>query len=343
MPDIMKRIGHEVLVLDGAMGTMLQRAGLPAGECPELLNITAPEMIGDVHRFYQLAGADCTTTNTFGGSRPKLAEYGYGDRVVEFNRAAVRIAKSHGSPHVFADMGPTGLVMEPLGPATFDEVFAAFAEQAAALAAENPDAIYIETMTDIAEARCAVLAAKSVCDLPVFASCTFGLSGRMDISGTEPEVAAVVLEAAGADAVSLNCGLGPEQMLPLLARMVKATKLPVIVQPNAGLPTLDDEGNTVFPGTPEDLYEFAVAARQAGAAVIGSCCGSTPAYTGAIVDGVADKDCVEIADRGFAGTVARRAARAWSRSARGHRYASSASASTRPARRRSPRSCVRAR
>ena len=161
MPDIMKRLGHEVLVLDGAMGTMLQRAGLPAGECPELLNITAPEMIGDVHRFYQLAGADCSITNTFGGSRPKLAEYGYGDRVEEFNRAAVRIAKSHGSPHVLADMGPTGLVMEPLGPATFDEVFAAFAEQAAALAAENPDAIFIETMTDIAEARCAVLAAKS--------------------------------------------------------------------------------------------------------------------------------------------------------------------------------------
>ena len=303
MPDIMMRLGREVLVLDGAMGTMLQRAGLPAGECPELLNITAPEMIGDVHRFYQLAGADCVTTNTFGGSRPKLAEYGYGSRVEEFNRAAVRIAKAYGSPHVLADMGPTGLVMEPLGPATFDEVFAAFAEQAMALAAERPDAIFIETMTDIAEARCAVLAAKSVTDLPVFASCTFGLSGRMDISGTEPEVAAVVLEAAGADAVALNCGLGPEQMLPLLARMVGATKLPVIVQPNAGLPTLDDNGHTVFPGTPEELAAFAAGARLVGAAAIGSCCGSTPAYTGAIVDAVADKDCVEVPDRGFSGTV----------------------------------------
>ena len=303
MPDIMMRLGREVLVVDGAMGTMLQRAGMQAGECPELLNVTAPEMIGDVHRFYQLAGADCVTTNSFGGSAPKLAEYGYADRVEEFNRAAVRLAKRHGSPHVLADMGPTGLVMEPLGPATFDEVFAAFAEQARALAAESPDAIIIETMTDIAEARCAVLAAKSACDLPVFASCTFGLSGRMDLSGTEPEVAAVVLEAAGADAVALNCGLGPEQMLPLLKRMVSATTLPVFVQPNAGLPTLDELGATQFPGTPDEMAAFAAAARLLGAAAIGSCCGSTPAFTGAIVDAVADKDCVEIAERGFGETV----------------------------------------
>ncbi len=303
MPDIMMRLGRDVLVVDGAMGTMLHRAGMPAGECPELLNVTAPEMIGEVHRLYQLAGADCVTTNTFGGSAPMLAEYGLADRVEELNRAAVRLAKQYGSPHVLADMGPTGLVMEPLGPATFDEVFAAFAEQACALAAENPDAIIIETMTDIAELRCAVLAAKSVCDLPVFASCTFGLSGRMDLSGTEPEVAAVVLQAAGADAVALNCGLGPEQMLPLLERMVRATKLPVIVQPNAGLPKLADDGETVFPGTADEMAAFARAARLAGAAAIGSCCGSTPAFTGAIVDAVADKDVVRIADRGYRSTV----------------------------------------
>ena len=176
------------------MGTMLQRAGLPAGECPELLNITAPEMVGQVHRLYALAGADCCVTNTFGGSAPKLAEYRMGDRVEELNRAGVRVAKRDGAAHVLADVGPTGLVLEPLGSATFEEVFSAFAEQVRALAAEGPDAILIETMTDIAEARCAVLAAKSVCDLPVFVTCTFGLSGRMDLSGTDPETAAVVLE-----------------------------------------------------------------------------------------------------------------------------------------------------
>jgi len=303
MPDIMMRLGRDILVVDGAMGTMLQRAGLPAGECPELLNVTAPEMIADVHRFYRLAGADCVTTNTFGGSGPKLAEYGLADRVGELNAAAVRIARREGGPHILADMGPTGLVMEPMGPATFDEVFAAFAEQAAALASENPDAIFIETMTDIGEARCAVLAAKSVTDLPVFVSCTFGLTGRTDLSGTEPETAAVILAAAGADAVGMNCGLGPEQMLPLLRRMASATTLPVFAQPNAGLPTLDAEGHTVFPGTPDEMAAFAAAAREAGAALVGSCCGSTPAFTGAIVDAVADRDVAQIAGRGFDGLV----------------------------------------
>lgn len=302
MPDIMRRLGGDMLVLDGAMGTMLHRAGLPAGECPELLNVTAPEMVGQVLHLYELAGSDCTITNTFGGSRPKLAEYGYESRVEEFNRAAVRVAKRYGAPHVLADMGPTGLVMEPIGTATFDEVFSAFAEQAAALAAEGPDAIFIETMTDIAEARCAVLAAKSVCDLPVFASVTFGLAGVMDLSGTSPEAAAVVLEAAGADAVGLNCGLGPDQMLPLLERMVRATRLPVIVQPNAGLPRLE-EGSTVFPGTPEEMGAFAERAHHAGAAAIGSCCGSSPAFTGAIVDAVADKGVVQVECAGWIDSV----------------------------------------
>lgn len=303
MPDIMMRLGREMLVLDGAMGTMLQRAGMPAGECPELLNVTAPEMVGQVLDFYKLAGSDCAITNTFGGTRPKLAEHGLGDRVEELNRAAVRIARHHGAPHVLADMGPTGLVMEPFGSATFAEVFSAFAEQAAALAAEHPDAIFIETMTDIAEARCAVLAATSVTDLPVFVSCTFGMAGRMDLSGTDPETAAVILEAAGAAAVGMNCGLGPEQMAPLVARMVRATTLPVIVQPNAGLPELDAEGNTVFPGTPDEMGAFAEAARAAGAAAVGSCCGSSPSFTGAIYDAIAERDVVAVPGRGFGGTV----------------------------------------
>ncbi len=292
MPDIRLRLGRDMLVIEGAMGTMLQRAGMEPGECPELLNVTAPEMVSEVHRYYLMAGADCVVTNTFGGTRVKLAEHGLADRVEELNRAAVRLARSEKPQHILADVGPTGLVMEPLGTATFEQVFDLFAEQVTALASEHPDAILIETMTDIAEARCAVLAAKSSCALPVFVTCTFGLSGRMDLSGTDPETAAIVLTAAGADAIGLNCGLGPEQMFPLLERMASATDLPLIVQPNAGLPTLDASGKTVFPGTPDEMAHWAEKFREVGASLIGSCCGSTPAFTGAIYVQVADRDAV---------------------------------------------------
>ena len=283
MPDIGLRLGREVLVLDGAMGTMLQKHDLPAEQSLVQLNVTAPELVIEVHRLYNLAGADCATTNSFGGSRIKLDAYGLGDQVEELNRAAVRVARASGATHILGELGPTGHVLEPLGSARFDELFDAFAEQAAALAAERPDAIQIATMTDIAEARCAVLAARSVTELPVFVTCTFGLSGRMDLSGTDPEAAAVILEAVGASAVGLNCGLGPEQMLPLVERMARATTLPIIVRPNAGLPRLVD-GKTVFPGTAEEMGQYAARFVDAGATLVGSCCGSTPSFTGAIAD-----------------------------------------------------------
>ncbi|MGB4593363.1 MAG: homocysteine S-methyltransferase family protein, partial [Coriobacteriia bacterium] len=283
MPDIELRLGRDVLVIDGAMGTMLQRAGVPSEQCNEQLNITAPDIVTDIHHNYVLAGADCVTTNTFGGTRVKLAEYGLADDMVELNRAGVRVARAAGAQHVLGDLGPTGLLLEPLGTATFDEVYEQFFEQATALASENPDAIIIETMTDIAEARCAVLAVRAACNLPVFVSVSFGLSGRMDLSGTDPETAAVVLEAAGATAIGMNCGLGPEQMVPLVGRMAAATTLPLIVQPNAGLPRLVD-GKTVFPGTATELGEYAARFVDIGASLVGSCCGSTPAFTGAIAD-----------------------------------------------------------
>ncbi len=289
MPDIMNRIGREVLVIDGGFGSMLERYSVPPEQCPAQLNATAPDIITDIHTGYVLAGAHCITSNSFGASRPKLAEYGLEDQVEELNRAAVRLARQAKPMHVLADVGPTGLVLEPLGEATFDEVFEIFAEQVRALASEGPDAIIIETMTDIAESRCAVLAAKDACDLPVFATVTFGLSGRMDLSGTEPETAAVILEAAGADAIGMNCGLGPEQMLPLVKRMAQATSLPLLVLPNAGLPTLVD-GETVFPGTAEEMGQHAAMFVEAGAAAVGSCCGSTPEFTGAIMDFTAGKE-----------------------------------------------------
>jgi 5-methyltetrahydrofolate--homocysteine methyltransferase len=300
MPDILSRLGREVLVVDGAMGTMLHRAGMPSGQCPEELNVTNPEMVLDVHHAYITVGAECISTNTFGGSRPKLAEFGLGDRVEELNRAGVRLARRAGAQHILGDVGPCGLVMEPLGPATFDEVFAIFAEQIAALAAESPDAIALETFTDLAEIRCALLAARSVTDLPVIASMTFGLSGRSELSATDPETAAVVLGACGATVVGMNCGLGPEQMLPLVSRMASATSLPLVVQPNAGLPTLVD-GRTVFPGTADEMGLYAARFAGMGAALVGSCCGSSPSFTGAILD---EAKHVPLPDRTSPGGVA---------------------------------------
>jgi 5-methyltetrahydrofolate--homocysteine methyltransferase len=283
MPDILRRLGREVLVIDGAMGTMLQRESIGPDQCNEQLNVTNPEMIAQIHRQYVTAGADCVSTNSFGGTRPKLDLHGLGDQVSLLNREAVRIARSVGAQHVLADIGPTGLVLEPLGTATFDEVFAHFAEQALALAAEEPDAFLLETFTDIAEARCALLAVRSVTRIPVIASVSFGMGGRMELSGTDPETAALILEACGAAAVGMNCGLGPAQMAPLLEQMAAATALPLIIQPNAGIPRMED-GRTVFPGTADEIGEAAARFVDAGASLVGSCCGSSPSFTGSIVD-----------------------------------------------------------
>jgi 5-methyltetrahydrofolate--homocysteine methyltransferase len=283
MPDILRRLGREVLVIDGAMGTMLQREGIGPDQCNEQLNVTNPEMIAQIHAQYVTAGADCVSTNSFGGTRPKLELHGLGDQVSLLNREAVRIARRSGAQHVLADIGPTGLVLEPLGSATFDEVFAHFAEQARPLADEEPDAFLLETFTDIAEARCALLAIRSVTDIPVIASVSFGMGGRMELSGTDPETAALVLESCGAAAVGMNCGLGPAQMAPLFDKMAAATAVPLIVQPNAGIPRVED-GRTVFPGIADEIGEAAARFVDAGASLVGSCCGSSPSFTGSIVD-----------------------------------------------------------
>jgi 5-methyltetrahydrofolate--homocysteine methyltransferase len=282
MPDIQLRFNKDIIVVDGAMGTMLQREDIPASECGMLLNVLDPDLITGIHKQYVLAGAQALTTNSFGGTRAKLADFGLENRVAELNRAAVRLAKAARPEHVLADVGPSGLVLEPLGHTTFDEAFEQYAEQIQALAAEEPDAILIETMADIADARCALLAAKSVCDLPVIVCCTFDATGHMELSGTDPATAAVILEAAGAAVIGMNCGLGPEQLLPLLEKMAAATTLPLIIQPNAGLPQIDDNDATYYTGTADDFANAAIVLRHAGAQFVGSCCGSTPAFTSAI-------------------------------------------------------------
>ncbi|MCL2324045.1 MAG: homocysteine S-methyltransferase family protein [Actinomycetia bacterium] len=303
MNDLRADLGVNVLVFEGAKGTMVQRGGF-VDIMPEQLNLIEPEFVTQIHRDYVLAGADVCSANSFGASRPKLAEFGLEDSLEVINRQAIKLSRAAGPRYVLGDIGPSGLVMEPLGKASFDELFAVFAEQASALASADPDGFMLATFTDIAEARCALLACKEVAlELPVIASVALGENGRMELSGTDAACAAVILEAAGADAVSLNCSLGPDEMLPFLRQMIAATRLPVAAYPNAGIPRLDEQGATVYPSTPEDYGRFAAAAVDAGAAMVGGCCGATAPYIGAIADEISGRAVRSVEGRGFDGLV----------------------------------------
>ncbi|MCL2332646.1 MAG: homocysteine S-methyltransferase family protein [Actinomycetia bacterium] len=303
MNDLRADLGVNVLVFEGAKGTMVQRGGF-TDIMPEQLNLIEPEFVTQIHRNYVLAGADVCSSNSFGASRPKLAEFGLEDSLEVINRQAIKLSRAAGPHYVLGDIGPSGLVLEPLGKASFDELFEVFAEQARALASADPDGFMLATFTDIAELRCALLACKEVApELPVIASVALGASGRMDLSGTDATTAAVILEAAGADALSINCSLGPDEMLPFVREMLAATRLPVAAYPNAGIPRLDERGETVYPSTPEDYARFAVAAWEAGASMVGGCCGATAPYIAAIADEISGREVRLVEGRGIDGLV----------------------------------------
>ena len=287
-PDFLKAVNERVLVLDGAMGTMLQERGLKAGQSPEELNLTMPEVVAAVHREYVAAGADIIVTNTFGGSREKLSHYGLEGRLKEINAAAVAIAREVAgeSVYVAASIGPTGRFVEPVGDVTFDDMAAIFREQAEALIDAGADLITLETFLDIKEIRAAIIAIREVSTtIPVIAMLTFDNNGR-SVLGTSPEAAAITLEAVGADIVGSNCGLGVDGIYEILAAMRKVTNLPLISQANAGLPQLQD-GRTVFPGTPAEMVAYHERMLDLGVRIIGGCCGTTPAHIAAMQQGLA--------------------------------------------------------
>lgn len=280
---------NKILFIDGGMGTMLQKKGLPAGKLPETVNLENPEMLLEIHKEYVAAGADIITTNTFGANALK---YGSAENVEKIITAAVEIAKKSGAPYAALDIGPTGAMLEPFGTMTFDEAYELFAAQVRAGAKAGADLVLIETMSDLTEAKAALLAAKENCSLPVAVTMSFDESGRTFL-GTTPEIAAVTLSSLGADAVGINCSLGPKEAMPLVERIISYSTVPVIVQPNAGLPRIEN-GETVYKINPEEFADYICRMTDIGAAIVGGCCGTTPEHISAVTKRLKGNDRKEI-------------------------------------------------
>ena len=288
---ILERIKEGFVFFDGGMGTMIQ-PHMKLGELPEMLNITMPEVITGVHKAYLDAGSDVVETNTLNANGPKLKRIG--KSVDEVISAAVgnarRAVEQAGHGYVALSMGPTGIMLEPLGDLTFDEAVEIYAEMAAAGEKAGADMIIIETVSDLHEIKAAIYGAKQATKLPVAVTMTFEVSGRT-LTGADIVTSVVTLEALGADIVGMNCGLGPDQMCELVPKLTKAATVPVLINPNAGLPKRVD-GQNVYTVGPEEFANDALKLAQAGARLLGT----TPAHIAALkalLDGMEPVDACE--------------------------------------------------
>ena len=271
------------LLADGAMGTMLFRAGLEQGEPPDRWNLDHPERVAAVHRGYLQAGAQLLLTNTFGSNRYRLKLHGLQDRVAEINRLAVQILRAEieaagGGALAAGDIGPTGEVLLPYGELAFEEARAAFAEQAQALIAAGVDLIWIETLSDLQEMRAAVEGVRQHSrEIPIIATMTFDTHGRT-MMGVTPEQAAEALVELGVEVIGANCGNGPDETLAAVQKMAAVVgDIPLAAKANAGIPRLV-AGNPVYDADPPAMAQYAREVRQAGASLIGACYGSTPEH-----------------------------------------------------------------
>ena len=275
--DVRELIKERVVVFDGAMGTMLQKRGLKLGENPEIINFTNEEAVIDIHKEYIKAGADIITTNTFGANEIKLKNTPYS--VEEVITKAVTLAKkaSFGEDVLVAlDIGPIGELIEPMGTLSFDNAVNIFKRIVKVGEKAGVDLILIETMTDLYEMKAAILACKEETSLPIFATMTFEEDGRT-FTGCLPESMAITLEALGVDVLGVNCSLGPKELLPIVKRVIASTNIPVMIQPNAGLPKIVDD-ETIYDITALEFKERVEEFVKSGVSIVGGCCGTTPEF-----------------------------------------------------------------
>ena len=285
--DLVDKNGY--VITDGAMGTVLFAAGLEQGDPPELWNLKYPDRVADVHQAYLQAGSQIVLTNTFGGTRLRLALHNAQSQVAQANHAAAeilrKVVKQSGKDVIVAgDIGPTGEVLVPYGELAFQDAKDAFKEQASALISGGVDLIWIETMSDLEEVRAAVEGTREVStNIPIVTTMTFDTHGRT-MMGVTPEQAFETLTSFGVEALGGNCGNGPEEIIEVITKMRAIDQETILVaKANAGIPELV-QGKAVYRASPETMADYAIQSYQAGARVIGACCGSTPDHISAIVE-----------------------------------------------------------
>ena len=287
--DFLQKLKSERIYCDGGTGSLLQKMGLKAGELPELWNLTHKDEMVSVAKSYYDAGSNIVNTNTFGANRLK-----YGDRLEEIVKSAVENVKTArersdnpGDKYVALDIGPSGKLLQPMGDLSFDDAVELFAEVVRYGSDAGADLILIETMSDTYEAKAAVLAAKENSDLPVCVTVTFDEKGKL-LTGGDVDCVVALLEGLGVDALGLNCGLGPQAMVPLVKRMLEVSSLPVIVNPNAGLPRVQD-GVTVYDVSPKEFAGHMTEIAKLGAHIMGGCCGTTPDHISKMIEMTKDE------------------------------------------------------
>ena len=281
--DFKSFLKDNIVVLDGGMGTLLQERGLPSGELPEKWNISHPEIITTIHKEYFDSGANVVLANTFGANGFKFSE----EELEAVIKAAIENAKAareassfNGEKFIALDVGPCGKLLKPLGTLDFEEAVSLFKKTVALGAKYGADLVFIETMGDTYEAKAALLAAKEVCELPVIVSCAFGSDGKL-LTGASPDAVVALFEGMGADAIGANCSLGPDELIPVLEEFIKASSVPVLAKPNAGLPTLEN-GKSVYKVSASDFLFSVEKMLEMGVRLVGGCCGTTPEFIAGI-------------------------------------------------------------